>query len=128
MKHLHHNGVLVPPRYEGKGLTIKVSGKILQMTSEQEEMALAWTRKIGTPYVEDQAFAKNFHRDFSKKLGAEIKAEDIDYSEILFSIEQERNLKAKMSKEDTRQLAAQRKAKREENKETYASVRETYEE
>ncbi len=119
MKHLHHNGVVVPQRYEGKGLSLKVNGKTLQLTSEQEEMALAWARKIGTPYVEDPVFAKNFHRDLSRKLGAEVRAEDIDYSEILFSIEQERNLKTKMSKADIRQLTAQRKATREENKETY---------
>jgi len=119
MKQLRHNGVLVPPRYEGKGLAIKVDGKIIQLTSEQEEMALAWTRKIGTPYVEDLVFTKNFHRDFSSKLEVKIKANDIDYSEIHSSIEQKRNLKAKLSKEALRQLAAQRKAKREENQEKY---------
>ncbi|MFQ6065619.1 MAG: DNA topoisomerase I, partial [Candidatus Bathyarchaeia archaeon] len=53
MKQLHHNGVLIPPRHEGKGLTIKVRKEKIKLTPEQEEMALAWAKKMGTPYVED---------------------------------------------------------------------------
>jgi DNA topoisomerase-1 len=119
MKQLHHNGVLVPPRYEGKGLTIKVREKKIKLTPEQEEMALAWAKKIGTPYVEDPVFAKNFHRDFSNKLGINVKPGDVDYSEVLSFVEKERDWKANLSKETKRQLAAQRKAEREANKERY---------
>jgi DNA topoisomerase-1 len=119
MKQLHHNGVLVPPRYEGKGLTIKVREKKIKLTPEQEEMALAWAKKIGTPYVEDPVFAKNFHRDFSNKLGINVKPGDVDYSEVLSFVEKERDWKANLSKETKRQLAAQRKADREANKERY---------
>jgi len=119
MKQLHHNGVLVPPRYEGKGLTIKVREKKIKLTPEQEEMALAWAKKIGTPYVEDPVFAKNFHRDFSNKLGINVKPGDVNYSEVLSFVEKERDWKANLSKETKRQLAAQRKAEREANKERY---------
>lgn len=119
MKQLHHNGVLVPPRYEGKGLNIKVKRKKIKLTPEQEEMALAWARKMRTPYVEDPVFAKNFHRAFSKKLGISAKPSEVDYSEILSFVEKERSWKANLSKEERRQLAAQRKAKREANKERY---------
>ncbi|MFB0501863.1 MAG: hypothetical protein ACETVP_05275, partial [Candidatus Bathyarchaeia archaeon] len=119
MKHLHHNGVLVPPRYEGKGLTVKVNEEKIRLTPEQEEMALAWAKKVGTPYVEDRVFAKNFHRDFSKKLGIKVKPEDIDYSEVLSFVQKERSWKANLSKEERRQLTAQRKALREVNKERY---------
>ena len=119
MKQLHHNGVLVPPRYEGKGLTIKVRGEKIKLTPEQEEMALAWAKKMGTPYVEDHVFAKNFHHDFSNKLGINVKHGDVDYSEVLSFVEKERYWKANLSKETKRQLAAQRKAQREANKERY---------
>ena len=119
MKQLHHNGVLVPPRYETKGLTIKVRQEKIKLTPEQEEMALAWAKKMGTPYVEDPVFAKNFHRDFSKKLGINVKHGDADYSEVLSFVEKERDWKANLSKETKRQLAAQRKAQREANKERY---------
>ena len=47
MERLHHNGVLVPPKYEGKGLTIKVKGDEIKLTTDQEEMAVAWAKKVG---------------------------------------------------------------------------------
>jgi DNA topoisomerase-1 len=119
MEELHHSGVLVPPRYEGKGLAVKVKGEEIRLTTEQEEMAVAWAKKVGTPYVEDPVFAKNFHRDFSKKLGIEVKPGDVDYSDIISLVEKEREWKASLSREEKKRLAAQRKAAREENKERY---------
>jgi DNA topoisomerase-1 len=119
MESLQHNGVLVPPRYEGKGLAIKVKEKEVKLTTEQEEMAMAWAKKVGTPYVEDPVFAKNFHRDFSKKLGIKVKPGDVNYSEIIAVVEKERERKASLPKEEKKRLAAERKATREENKERY---------
>ena len=119
MEKLHHNGVLVPPRYEGKGLTIKAKGKRLELPPEQEEMALAWAKKTGTPYVEDCIFAKNFHRDFSERLGIPLKPAEVDYSEVLTFVQEERSQKANLSREQKKELAAQRKAQREANKEHY---------
>ncbi len=119
MKQLHHNGVLVPSRYKGNDLTIKVKKKKIKLTPEQEEMALAWAKKMGTPYVEDHVFAKNFHCDFSKKLGINVKTGDIDYSEVFAFIENERAWKANLSREERRQLTAQRKTHRETNKARY---------
>ena len=122
MDQLHHNGVLVQPRYEGKNVNIKVRGKKIRLTPEQEEMALAWAKKIGTPYVEDHVFAKNFHRDFSKKLGISVKPGDVDYSEVLSFVEKERAWKANLSNEERRQLRARRKVQREVNKKRYGYV------
>ncbi len=119
MERLHHNGVLVPPRYEGKGLTVKVKGEEIRLTTEQEEMAVAWAKKVGTPYVEDKVFAENFHKDFSKKLGTEVKPGDVDYSEIISLVEEEREYKQNLPREEKKRLAAQRKAAREANKEKY---------
>jgi len=119
MESLHHNGVLVPPRYEGKGFTIKVNGKEVRLTAEQEEMAVAWAKKVGTPYVEDPVFAKNFHKDFSKKLAVKVKPGDVDYSEIISLVEKEREWKKNLPREEKKRLAAQRKAAREANKEHY---------
>jgi DNA topoisomerase-1 len=119
MKQLHHNGVLVPPRYEEKRLTIKVRGETIKLTPDQEEMVIAWAKKMGTPYVEDRIFTKNFYRDFSKKLGINVKPGDIDYSEILSFIEEERAQRVNLPREKRRRLAAQRKAQRETNKERY---------
>jgi len=119
MKQLNHNGVLVPPRHEGEGLTIKVREEKIKLTPEQEEMVLAWAKKVATPYVEDPVFAKNFHLDFSEKLSINVKPGDVDYSEVLSFVEKERDWKENLSKEERRQLAAQRKVQREANKERY---------
>ncbi len=119
MKQLHHNGVLIPPQYEGKGLTITMKGNKIKLTDEQEEMALAWAKKVGTPYVEDHVFAKNFHRDFSKKLGINVKPGDIDFTEVISFVEEERRWKASLSREERKKLASQRKTQREANKERY---------
>ncbi len=119
MESLHHNGVLIPPRYKGKGIKIKVKGKEINLTTEQEEMAMAWAKKVGTPYIEDPVFAKNFHRDFSKKLGINVKPGEVDFSEVVAVVEKEREWKASFSREEKKRLAALRKAAREVNKERY---------
>jgi DNA topoisomerase-1 len=119
MESLHHNGVLIPAQYQGRGLTIKIKGKKVKLTTEQEEMAVAWAKKVGTPYVEDKMFAKNFHKDFSEKLGIKVKPGDIDFQEIVELIQEEREHKKNLPKEEKKKLAAQRKEVREANKEKY---------
>jgi len=119
MESLHHNGVLIPTQYEGRGLKIKVNGKEINLKTEQEEMAVAWAKKVGTPYVDDKIFAKNFHKDFSEKLGINVKPGEVDYSQILSLVEREREEKKNLPKENKKLLAAQRKKVREANKEKY---------
>ncbi len=119
MESLHHNGVLIPTQYEGRGLKIKVNGKEINLTTEQEEIAVAWAKKVGTPYVDDRIFAKNFHKDFSEKLGINVKPGEVDYSQIISLVEREREEKKNLPKEDKKMLAAQRKKVREANKEKY---------
>ncbi|MBU5689094.1 MAG: DNA topoisomerase I [Candidatus Aenigmarchaeota archaeon] len=118
MHQLIHNGILVP-KYEPKGFKIKFKGKEIKLTPEQEEMALAWVKKLGTPYVEDPVFVKNFFDDFCKALGVQGNKEDFDFSEIIKYVNEEKMAKEKMSKEEKKALAEQRKKIREQNKEKY---------
>jgi DNA topoisomerase-1 len=119
VKQLQHNGVIVPPRYQGKGLTVTVNGEAVRLYDEQEEMAISWARKVGTPYVEDPVFAKNFHADFSEKLGLVVKPGDVDFSKVVKIIDEERERKANLPKEEKKRLREDRKAQREANKEKY---------
>jgi DNA topoisomerase-1 len=119
MEKLHHNGVLVPPRYSGKGLTVNVKRKEVKLTTEQQEMAVAWAKKAGTAYVEDKVFARNFHKDFSEKLGIKVKPGDVDFQDIIKLVEEERERKKNLPREEKKRLAAQRKLVREANKEKY---------
>jgi len=118
MKQLSHNGILIP-KYEQKGFHIIFKGKNIALNSEQEEMAVAWVRKLGTEYAEDKVFIKNFFDDFSKALGVEGSVEDFDFSEIKKFVDKERETKLNMSKEEKKKLAAERKVIREANKEKY---------
>ncbi|MFB0562801.1 MAG: DNA topoisomerase I [Candidatus Lokiarchaeia archaeon] len=119
MRQLIHNGILFP-QYEVKGFSISYKGKKIQLEPEQEEMAVVWVKKLGTDYVNDSVFVKNFFNDFGAILGLEnISPEDFDFSIIIKYVEKEKLKKEKMSKEEKKKLAAKRKEIREENKEKY---------
>ncbi len=118
MKHLSHNGILVP-KYEPKGFHIFFKGKRIDLIPVQEEMAVAWVRKLGTEYVEDKVFIKNFFDDFCKALGVNGSVNDFDFSEIKKWVDKDREAKVNMSNEEKKKLAAERKAIREANKEKY---------
>ncbi len=120
MRELIHNGVLVPS-YEPKGFSIMFRGERIRLTAEQEEMAVAWVKKLGTKYVEDKTFVKNFFKDFAKALNLKCKCqpEDFDFSEIIAYIENEKRIKESLSKEEEKKLSEQRKIIRELNKAKY---------
>lgn len=121
MKQLIHNAVLIPKKPEWKKLSIKVQGKSINLTPEQEEMAIAWVKKLNTDYAEDPVFVKNFFQDFRKALGIKKKMspEDFDFSPVIKHVEKEKTLKLSLTKKEKKQLAATRKSAREKNKEKY---------
>ena len=116
---LHHNGVIVPLRYKGRGLSIRIKGQLTMLNDEQEEMAVAWAKKVGTPYVDDPKFAENFHEDFGKALGMKLLAGDVDFSDIIRLVQKERGEKLNLPLEVKKAQAAERKAQRDANKEKY---------
>ncbi|MBD3374735.1 DNA topoisomerase I [candidate division KSB1 bacterium] len=118
---LIHNGIVIPEKPAYQKLNIKIKGQTHILTPKQEEMALAWCKKIGTPYVEDSVFIRNFLADFCKELGlgSPLKLDEIDFCNVLRVVEEEREWKANLTKEERKALAAERKAKREELKEKY---------
>lgn len=120
IKELIHNGVMIPVP-KTIGFKISFRGREIALTPEQEEMAVAWVRKLGTDYAKDETFIANFFRDFGAALGLEgkVRPEDFDFSAIIKWVEEERAKREGMTKEEKKALAAQRKALREENKQKY---------
>jgi len=120
MKQLIHNGVLIP-KYEPKRLHMFIRGMEFELTPDQEEMALAWVRKLGTVYVKDQIFVTNFFKDFRKTLNANEKLgqEDFDFSIVQSYIDHEKTLKLTLNKEEKKKLSEQHKALREANRQKY---------
>jgi DNA topoisomerase-1 len=100
---------------------VVVRGRKTELDPRQEEMAVAWVKKQGTPYVEDPVFVENFLTDFSKALGSTgvYMREDIDFSEIQHAVDKDKAMKLNMSKEENKKLASERKHLREKNKEIY---------
>jgi DNA topoisomerase-1 len=121
MKYLEHKGILFPKKYEPKGFSILIKGKEVRLTPEQEEMAVAWVKKLGTEYIEDKVFVKNFFGDFRKALGIkeEVPLEEFNFKDVVEHVQKEKEHKQSMSKEEKKRQAAQRKIDREKNKEEY---------
>jgi DNA topoisomerase-1 len=116
---LHHNGVIVPPKYMSRGLSIKIKGQLTKLNDEQEEMAISWAKKVGTPYVDDPKFAENFHEDFGKALGVKLLPGDVEFSDIIQLVQREREEKQNLPPEVKKAQAVERKAQRDANKEKY---------
>jgi len=121
MKHLIHNGVLIPKKPEWRKLYITVRGRRIELTPLQEEMAVAWAKKLDTEYVEDPVFAGNFFEDFRKVLGIKekISSEDFDFTPVIKQVERDKAYKLSLTKEEKKRLATERKATREANKEKF---------
>jgi DNA topoisomerase I len=113
---LSHKGVIFPEPYKSDPRTncITIKGDKIAMNLPQEEMAVAWAKKIGTPYVEDPVFQKNFLSDFLKLFPTKYK--DAKISDIVFPTLPE---KIELTKEQKKALAAERKKKRLELKEKF---------
>jgi DNA topoisomerase-1 len=121
MESLIHNGILVIEPPEPRGLSIRARDSEITLSQLQEEMAVAWVKKLGTPYVDDPVFAKNFMSDFSKVLGIKpvLKVEEVDFSEVISVVEEERQKKENMTSEEKKAAREERKVIREELKEEY---------
>jgi len=118
---LVHNGVLIPPVPPARGLTLVIRGQPVALAPKQEEMALAWAKKQGTPYVEDGVFVRNFMRDWSAVLGVQppLSLEEVDFAPAIRIVEEERARKAALTPEERKAQAAARKAQREKLRENY---------
>ncbi|MBN1480550.1 DNA topoisomerase I [candidate division KSB1 bacterium] len=121
LQQLLHKGILVPDPPEYQGLSIKIDNKRIKLTPKQEEMAYAWAKKKGTPYVEDQVFTRNFLQDFSLALGYEkpLKIDQLDFLELDKRVAEEKAAREALTKEERKALAKKRKEIREQLKETY---------
>ena len=121
MESLRHNGILVIQPPPPRGLIITARGKRVNLNQLQEEMAVAWVKKLGTPYVEDPVFAANFFKDFSEALGIDppLTPDEVDFTSVIEVVEAERAAKEAMTKEEKKADRERRKAERERLKEQF---------
>jgi DNA topoisomerase-1 len=121
LEQLIHNGVVVPEPPAPLGLALEIRGQRTALTPKQEEMALAWARKMGTPYAEDPVFVANFLADWSEALGLDgsLAEEEVDFRPAIRVVEAEREARERMAKEERKALAAERKVQREALRQQY---------
>ncbi len=121
LKQLIHNGVVVPEPPPPKGMVLRIMGEPVALTPKQEEMAVAWAKKQGTPYVEDRTFVRNFLEDFGQELGltSSLSLDDVDFTPAIQLVQRERKARERMTREERKELAAERKAMRETLREKY---------
>jgi DNA topoisomerase-1 len=121
---LQHNGVAFPPEYAPRGLVTTIQGRLVKLEPLQEEMLMAWAKKIGTPYVDDPVFQENFLYSLREKwpdLFMGVKIDDIDWREMV-AIAQSEKL-ANLPEEERKRISAERKRVREELKAKYGHAR-----
>ncbi len=121
LKQLIHCGVVIPEPPPPLGLVLTIQGAPRALTPKQEEMALAWAKKQGTPYVEDRVFVANFLADFSQELGLDraLSLDEVDFGPAIRVIEEERAAKEALTREERKALAAERKIQREALRERF---------
>ena len=118
---LVHNGILIPPPPEYRGLVITVRGNPVTLDPKQEEMVMAWARKQGTPYVQDSVFVRNFMQDLSTALhvSPRLSVNEVDWTPATQRVESERAQRESLSPEQRKARAAERKAERAQLKAQY---------
>ncbi|NOJ27731.1 MAG: DNA topoisomerase I, partial [Nitrososphaera sp.] len=124
-KTLQHNGIIFPPEYETRGISVKVKGQPVKLDLLQEEMVYQWAKKKDTPYVKDEVFQKNFVADFAATFGGKFKGitlSDIDFSQAFKVVDKEKDAKLLMSKEEKKSIAQKRKEMREKMKSVYGKA------
>lgn len=65
-KTLEHNGVKFPQDYEQKYIPLIYNGKQIILSKNSEECAFLYAKYIGTDYVKNSTFNKNFFNDWKK--------------------------------------------------------------
>lgn len=98
---LVHNGIKFPPEYQQKNIPIIYDGKEIYLQKDAEECAFLYAKYIGSEYVENNTFNKNFFNDWKKVLGSnsEIKTFDLcDFSLMKEYLDKEKELKKEEKK------------------------------
>ncbi|KAL6268909.1 hypothetical protein ACE6H2_025820 [Prunus campanulata] len=104
---LVHNGVIFPPPYKSHGIKMLYSGKPVNLSPEQEEVATMYAVMKDTDYVQKQTFRNNFWNDWHKLLGKNHiiqKLDACDFSPIYDWYQNEKEKKKQMSTEEKKAL------------------------
>jgi DNA topoisomerase-1 len=103
---LKHNGPMFPPVYIPHKTEILVKGQLTVLHPLAEEFGTMFAKYLGSPYMENQNFKKNFWKDFKQTVN-ELNVnslDDFDFSNYKKYLDKQKEIKANMSKEDKEQI------------------------
>jgi DNA topoisomerase-1 len=63
---MEHNGVSFPENYKKHNAPIYYMGKQIEVSKFQEELATYWTQTLGTDWLKNSYYKKNFSKIFLK--------------------------------------------------------------
>ena len=107
---LQHNGVCFPPPYTPHGVQMKYDGKKITLSPDSEEVASFYAALIGTDWIENPTFRKNFFNDFIqvlKKHDPDCPIKDFDkcdFTSITQYLEEQKAIKKQMTKEEKQKI------------------------
>ena len=104
---LKHNGPYFPQEYVAHGIPVVINGKSIKLPKLAEEYITLYANYLGTDYMKNNRFNKNFLEDFKQFLPNNItlkSMDDIDISDIKNYIDRKKEEKRNMSKEEKTML------------------------
>ena len=100
--YLKHNGPLFPPEYVVHKIPIIINNTKYILPPLAEEYATMYAKYIDTKYIDSSLFKKNFWKDFKSSL-IDINVDSldkIDFSLIKRYLDDQKNIKSSMTKEE----------------------------
>jgi DNA topoisomerase-1 len=104
---LEHNGVMFPPEYIPHGILFTYNNELIKLSQLAEEAAMLYAKFIGTDYVQNKTFNKNFFNDWKKILGKDSPIQSFelcDFSQYHQKYLEDKELKRKL-KSDSESLS-----------------------
>lgn len=111
-----HNGVLFPEPYKAHKIPLIYDGKRINLDAESEEYATIYAKFIGTEYLNNKTFNKNFFNDWKIYLKKGGFSEITDFSKCDFTLIHDYILK---HREEKLNLSKEEKEKIKEEKDKY---------
>jgi DNA topoisomerase-1 len=75
---LQHMGVYFPPLYKPHNIPLKYKDQMIQLSPKAEEYAMLYSKYIGSEYVQNKSFNKNFWNDWKKILGKDSPIQNLE--------------------------------------------------
>ncbi len=75
---LEHNGLMFPPEYIPHTKPFKYNNQLVELNPLAEEAAMLYVKYIGTEYIENKTFNRNFFNSWKKLLGKDTVIQQFD--------------------------------------------------